>query len=155
MKALFIHLWVAVTFMLLGCQSPQTGEENHKSSYKLKQVDDHTWVSNLPPYELFSLLSRHISKKYEILSLNKKSLTLSTNWDKFVIKGRLFRNKLNITLFPYDRNYTEIVIKNEVEYHSEVKYSAAKSYDVWLPTTDITSELKELFILTKKAVNDL
>ena len=125
-----------------------------RDSYYLTRIDKNTWASNLAPHELLAVMARQVSEKYEVLSVDRKNLVVATNWDKFLIRNRLFRNRLHIILFPIKKNYTEIVLRNEVEYHSEVRYTKDKAFDVWVPTQDVTKELYNIFKVTKHALSE-
>ena len=73
-------------------------------------------------------------------------MTLQTDWDKFFIDGRLFRNRIHVSVFPVGPKQTEVVIRNSLEYFSGVSESVADtgSEGHWLPSPDITNEVANL-----------
>ncbi len=110
---------------------------------ELTNIDGNIWRSGMEPVALFNMISRLLAQRYLISNVDRRSLTIATDWDKFFIEGRLFRNRLSISVFPVGLRQTEVVIKNTVEYYSGSPNGgeAATSVVNWYPTPDITDEL--------------
>jgi hypothetical protein len=70
-------------------------------------------------------------------------MTLQTDWDKFFIDGRLFRNRVHLSVFPIGPKQTEVVIRNSLEYFSGSGEALADSGSEgqWLPSPDVTNEV--------------
>jgi|GEM_PF-647461 len=117
--------------------SPRSGE--------LQKVEGNTWRTSVPATRLFSLLGRSLSHNYLLSRVDRRNLTVHTEWDKFFIDGRLFRNRLIVSVFPVSARQSEVVIRNNLEYFSG---SPGKSEDMgesaWLPSPDITDEVTRL-----------
>lgn len=112
---------------------------------ELTHVDGNVWRTNVDAVQVFSMLSRSLSQNYLLTSVDRKNLSLNTDWDKFFIDGRLFRNRLSISVFPVGSRQTEVVVKNTVEYFSgnpnkPDQMSAAN----WLPSPDLTDEVSRV-----------
>lgn len=110
---------------------------------ELTNIDGNIWRSGMEPVALFNMISRLLAQRYLIQNVDRRSLTISTDWDKFFIEGRLFRNRLSVSVFPVGLRQTEVVIKNSVEYYSGSPNAADSNNSVvnWYPTPDITDEL--------------
>lgn len=112
---------------------------------ELTKVDGNVWRSSVDAVQLFNMLSRLLSQNYLLTSVDRKSLTLSTDWDKFFIEGRLFRNRLSISVFPVGHRQTEVVLKNSVEYFSGNPNNPQEmTLANWLPSPDITDEVSRV-----------
>ena len=120
----------------------------------LKKISQNTWASDMDPEQLLNTLARSLSESHEVLYVDRKNLTILTNWDKFLIQDKLFRNKIHIILFPVRENYTEVVIRNDVEYHSAVQYEKDHTIDIWIPTQDITKDVQTLYTKSKQALHE-
>jgi hypothetical protein len=94
-------------------------------------------------------MSRIISQSYIISAVDRKNMNIQTEWDKFFIDGRLFRNRINITVFPVGNRMTEVVIKNAVEYYSGSVEKQEQNM-AWLPSPDLTDEVNRLVLNTDK-----
>lgn len=115
--------------------------ENKMDSY-FQKVAQGVWRTPLPASEVFQVCAKLLSTHY-ILERADDEKFLLTQWDKFYIQGRLFRNKMSVSIFPINVRETEIVVKNNVEYHAPemMAKSVSEEYQ-WLPTQDITDEIK-------------
>jgi len=115
--------------------------ENKMDSY-FQKVTHGVWRTPLPASEVFQVCAKLLSTHYILDKANDEKYLL-TQWDKFYLQGRLFRNKMSVSIFPINVRETEIVIKNYVEYHAPemVAKTVAEEYQ-WLPTQDITDEIK-------------
>ena len=112
---------------------------------ELTNIDGNIWRSGMEPVALFNMASRLLAQRYLISNVDRRSLTISTDWDKFFIEGRLFRNRLSVAVFPVGSRQTEVVIKNIVEYYSGSPNGTEASQVVnWYPTPDITDELPKV-----------
>lgn len=97
------------------------------------------------PAQAFQLVNRVLAQNYIIARSDPTGLTVATEWDKFFIDGRLFRNRLHIALFSLAGKQTEIVVRNFVEYYaSDRPQAAAMEESGWLPCPDITDEVKQV-----------
>ena len=106
------------------------------------KVEGNVWRTAMDPRLVYQMTTRALSRSYIINSADKRNLSISTDWDKFFVEGRLFRNRMNVTVFSIGTRQTEIIIKNTVEYYSG---SPQNPIDVtasqWLPSPDITDEV--------------
>lgn len=107
-------------------------------------VKDNTWRTRVPALVLFPLVVRHLSESYIVSSTNPATFSVQTDWDKFFIGGRLFRNRMNISMFQVSPSMTEIVINNKVEYFQSANEQANYGDSDWIPTQDITNEKTSL-----------
>ncbi len=87
---------------------------------------------------------RHLSESYVIRTNDPRNMSIQTDWDKFFIGGRLFRNRLNISLFQLAGLDCEMIINNKVEYFQASEESSAYGESDWIPTQDVTNEKKQL-----------
>ena len=135
---------------LLGTMNrPSTRSESLPSAFResreLTHIEGNTWRTPVPASAAFQLVSRILSQSYIISHADRRELTIATDWDKFFVNGRLFRNRLSVTIFPVSAKSTEIVLKNSVEYYSGTQ---GKSDDLreanWLPTPDVTDEVPRI-----------
>jgi hypothetical protein len=114
----------------------------------LTRIEGNTWRTLAHPAIIFRIMFRLLSQNYVITSLDKKNFTLQTDWDKFFIDGRLFRNRMSVMVFPVGSRQTEVVVKNIVEYFAG--NSTKDEIITWLPTPDITDEIQKLVEQTNK-----
>jgi hypothetical protein len=120
----------------------QTQEPKIIKSTNFQKTDENSWSTSLSAVETFSVFSKIIAKSYIISSIDRKNLSINTDWDKFFIDGRLFRNRLSVSVFPVDMRNTEVVIKNTLEYLAKEENN--QQNQVWLPCPDITDEVKRI-----------
>ncbi len=113
------------------------------SPLHLTHIDGNTWRTSANPNVVYGIMTRIISQNYIIAAVDRKNFNVQTDWDKFFIDGRLFRNRLSVTVFPISARQTEVVIKNSVEYNTG---SIAKQEEnsAWLPSPDLTDEVNKL-----------
>ncbi len=110
---------------------------------ELVNVEGNTWRTTAPATRVFSLAGRALSQTYVLSRVDRRNLTLQTDWDKFFIDGRLFRNRLVVTVFPVGPRQTEVVIRNALEYQGAVAgRDTEASEGAWLPSPDITDEVE-------------
>ena len=109
---------------------------------ELTRVDGNVWRTSVDAGQVFAMLSRFLSQNYLLSSVDRKNLTMNTDWDKFFIDGRLFRNRLSISVFPVGQRQTEVVVKNSVEYFAGNPNKPEEATVAnWLPSPDITDEV--------------
>ena len=142
-----------------GPQLPSTFQQPNRYARKnmvrdlsplhLNRIEGNTWRTAANPAVVYGIMSRLLSQSYIIASVDRKNLNIQTDWDKFFINGRLFRNRMSVTVFPVGSRQTEVVIKNAVEYYTG---SMAKEDEntAWLPSPDLTDEVKKLVDNTDK-----
>lgn len=109
----------------------------------MKRVDENVWRTNMSAAVAFRTVTRVLSQNYVLQKVDKAGLTVSTEWDKFMVEKRMFRNRVTATVFPVSARSTEIVIKNDVQYYEGEK-SANMNQAHWLPTADITDEVSRI-----------
>jgi hypothetical protein len=77
--------------------------------------------------------------------VDRRNLSLQTDWDKFFIDGRLFRNRFVVSVFPIGPRQTEVLIRNNLEYFSGAAGQSGSQADGdWLPSPDVTDEVAKL-----------
>lgn len=109
-----------------------------------KQVAPSAWRCKVPADQLFPLVARHLSGSYILAQTDAGSRTIVTEWDKFFIGGRLFRNKMSVSLFPVSPLETELLIMNKLEYFQQNSERQAFGESDWIPTQDVTNERAQL-----------
>jgi hypothetical protein len=114
------------------------------NSLSLSHVEGNTWRTSAHPAMVFGIMSRILSQNYIINSLDRKNFNIQTDWDKFFIDGRLFRNRISIMVFPVGPRQTEVVVKNIVEYYTGSPNNKMEENSAWLPSPDITDEINKL-----------
>lgn len=129
---------------ILSQRFPSKGLIELPNAIGLTPVDGNTWRTSIHPAMVFGIMSRIISQTYIISSMDRKNFNLQTDWDKFFIDGRLFRNRINVMVFPVGPKQTEVVIKNIVEYYTGNPNYKMEENTAWLPTPDITDEIPKL-----------
>jgi hypothetical protein len=125
---------------------------NHRMALtplRLTHVDGNTWRTAANPLIVYGIISRLLSQNYIISSSDRKSMNIHTDWDKFFIDGRLFRNRMSVSVFPVGNRQTEVVIKNSVEYYSG-SVGKQEENTAWLPSPDLTDEVSKLVESTDK-----
>lgn len=122
--------------------SPQ--QQIFPNTLSLSHVEGNTWRTSAHPAMVFGIMSRLLSQNYIITSMDRKNFNLQTDWDKFFIDGRLFRNRINIMVFPVGPRQTEVVVKNIVEYYTGNPNNKLEENTAWLPSPDITDEINKL-----------
>lgn len=116
-----------------------------QDSGELVKVEGNTWRTALPATRVFSLLGRSLSQNYILSRVDRRNLSLQTDWDKFFIDGRLFRNRFVVSVFPVGPRQTEVLIRNTLEYFSGAAGQPGSQTDGdWLPSPDITDEVAKL-----------
>ncbi len=108
------------------------------------KVENNIWRTSLSAQQAFQAVSRVVAQNYIIAQTDRTQLTVTTDWDKFFIDGRLFRNRINAAVFPVSSHATEIVIRNSVEYYAADNKSSDIREANWFPTPDITDEVARL-----------
>ena len=114
-----------------------------KPSY-FKQINASTWRTRIRANVLYPLIVRHLSESYILKTSDSRAMNIQTDWDKFFIGGRLFRNRLSVSLFQLSAQDTELVVNNKVEYFQQPDEAAAYGESDWIPTQDITNEKSSL-----------
>lgn len=127
-----------------------TYPQNFQNTLSLTHIEGNTWRTQAHPAMVFGIMSRLLSQNYIINSMDRKNFNLQTDWDKFFIDGRLFRNRINIMVFPVAPRQTEVVLKNIVEYYSGNQNSKLEENSAWLPSPDITDEINKLIENTNR-----
>ncbi|APJ03551.1 hypothetical protein [Silvanigrella aquatica] len=118
--------------------------------FSLIHIDGNTWRTSAHPAMVFGIMSRILSQNYIIHAMDRKNMNLQTDWDKFFIDGRLFRNRINIMVFPVNPKQTEVVLKNIVEYYTGSSNNKIEENSAWLPSPDITDEINKLIDNTNR-----
>lgn len=121
-----------------------SGPSQTKRPTYFKQVSSSAWRCKVPADQLFPLVARHLSGSYILAKTDAGSRTIVTEWDKFFIGSRLFRNKISINLFPVSPLETELLIMNKLEYFQQNSERQAFGESDWIPTQDITNERAQL-----------
>lgn len=112
---------------------------------EMTRVEGNIWRTGLGPAQAFNMLARILSQDYILAASDRKNLNLQTDWDKFFLEGRLFRNRLSITLFPLGPRQTEVVVKNTVEYFAgNPNKPEESSSSAWMPSPDLTDEVARI-----------
>jgi hypothetical protein len=116
-----------------------------------QRLDKNTWrVASSAP-QLFQTVAKILSQNYIISKADRQTLSMSTEWDKFFIDGRLFRNRISINVFPYNQRASDLVIKNNIEYYTQTAQRVDENDPTqWLPTADVTDELERILEKTQK-----
>lgn len=122
----------------------QSQQQNFVNTLSLAQIDGNTWRTSAHPAMVFGIMSRLLSQSYIISSMDRKNFNIQTDWDKFFIDGRLFRNRISIMVFPVGPRQTEVIVKNIVEYFTGSPNAMKDDNNTWLPSPDITDEIKKL-----------
>ncbi len=126
--------------------SPQFGALQLPSTQPrfFKQITPTAWRTRVPAVQLFPLIVRSLSESYIVRKSDNRIMTVQTDWDKFFLGGRLFRNRLSVSLFQVSRQEAELVINNKVEYFQQESENKAFGESDWIPTQDITNEKEQL-----------
>jgi hypothetical protein len=109
----------------------------------LQQVDDNVWRTGLNAQLAFQTITRVLSQSYVLQKVDKSALLVTTEWDKFLVEGRMFRNRMFVTVFPVSKRSTEIVIRNDVQYYEGDKKNTMNQAQ-WIPTADLTDEVSRV-----------
>jgi hypothetical protein len=115
-----------------------------QSQVFFRPINHNTWRTRIPASSLYPIVLRHLSESYVIRTNDPRNMSIQTDWDKFFIGGRLFRNRLNISLFHLAGLDCEMIINNKVEYFQASEESSAYGESDWIPTQDVTNEKKQL-----------
>ncbi len=112
-------------------------------SMPMQKVGPNAWRTSVPANVAFQTLSRVLSQTYVLALNNKKQMKISTDWDKFLIDGRLFRNRVEAAVFPVTARSTEVVIQNVVQaYEGDNSVNLRESN--WIGTPDVTDEVQRI-----------
>jgi hypothetical protein len=115
-----------------------------------QRIDKNTWRVATSAGHLFQTIARVLSYTYIISKADRHALSLSTDWDKFFIDGRLFRNRISVNVFPHSPRTADLIIKNNIEYYTQNAQKADENSPTqWLPTQDITDELSRVLEKTQ------
>lgn len=116
----------------------------------MQRIDQNTWRVASKSNILFQTVAKILSQNYIIAQADRRTLSLSTDWDKFFIDGRLFRNRISINIFPSSMQSSDLIIKNNVEYYNSAATVSNENNQIpWLPTQDITNELDRVLEKTQ------
>lgn len=121
-----------------------------QNPFILSHIEGNTWRTQAHPALVFGIISRILSQNYIINSMDRRNFNLQTDWDKFFIDGRLFRNRINVMIFPVGPRQTEVVLKNVVEYYTGSPASKMEDNSSWLPSPDLTDEINKLIDSTNR-----
>jgi hypothetical protein len=115
-----------------------------------QRLDKNTWRVATSAGHLFQTIARVLSQSYIISQADRHALSLSTDWDKFFIDGRLFRNRISVNVFPHSARAADLIIKNNIEYYVQNNQKTDENSPTqWLPTHDITDELSRVLEKTQ------
>ncbi len=106
---------------------------------KVQKVDAQTWRIASHSGEVFDDILKTLSQQYIVQQVDKKNLSIVTDWDKFSVRGKMFRNRMSFRLF-HRISFTEVIIKNQVEQLQEL----GPNQITWVPTPDITTEVQRV-----------
>lgn len=121
------------------------------SPLMFQRLDKNTWRIAASAPLVFQTVARILSQTYILSQTDRRTFSLSTEWDKFFIDGRLFRNRVSINVFPLNSKFADLVIKNSIEYYTQNNAKLdTNSPDQWLPTQDITNEMDRILEKTQK-----
>lgn len=120
------------------------GYQQPLGNLELNKIDGNTWRTSAHPAMVFGIMARILSQAYIINSVDRKNFNLQTDWDKFFIDGRLFRNRMSVMVFPVGPRLTEVVVKNIVEYYTGNPNNKLEENSAWLPSPDLTNEVQKL-----------
>lgn len=116
-----------------------------------QRLDKNTWRIAASAQRLFQTVAKILSQTYIVAKADRQTLSMSTEWDKFFIDGRLFRNRISIHVFPFNQRTADLVIKNNIEYYTQTAQKIDEdSPTQWLPTQDVTDELDRILEKTQK-----
>lgn len=116
-----------------------------------QRLDKNTWRVAASAPQLFQTVAKILSQTYIISKADRQTLSMSTEWDKFFIDGRLFRNRVSINVFPFNPRASDLVIKNNIEYYTQTAQKVDENDPTqWLPTHDVTDELERILDKTQK-----
>ena len=118
-----------------------------------KQISPTSWRSRIQATKLFPLIQRHLMKSYILLQSDHVTHNIQTDWDKFFLGGRLFRNRMSVSLFQVSLQETEIVITNKLEYFQQEEERQSFGESDWIPTQDITNEKIQLIQSVSHTLN--
>ena len=123
-----------------------TAEQGNPPGYELRKVDGNIWRTGLEPPGVYQMVAKLVSQNYVIAAADRRNFTLSTDWDKFFIEGRLFRNRLSVSVFPVGIRRTDVVIRNVVEYFDGRTNRTDEDIATgsWLPSPDLTDEVPRI-----------
>ena len=112
---------------------------------ELVLVEGNKYRTTLQAKHVFQAVLRSLSQSYLLERVDKRNMTLNTDWDKFFIEGRLFRNRFIVSVFAIGPKRTEVSIRNHLEYFSgNAGNSSLQHEGAWLPSPDITDEVTRL-----------
>lgn len=115
-----------------------------------QRLDRNTWRVAAAAGPLFHTIARILSQTYIISQADRHALSISTEWDKFFIDGRLFRNRISVNVFPHAARSADLVIKNNIEYYVQSAEKIDENNPTqWLPTQDVTDELDRVLEKTQ------
>lgn len=121
-----------------------------RSPLLFQRLDKNTWRVATTAGHLFQTIARILSQTYIIAQADRHALSLSTDWDKFFIDGRLFRNRISINVFPHSARSADLIIKNNIEYYVQnAQKIDENSPTQWLPTQDVTDEVDRVLEKTQ------
>ena len=121
------------------------------SPLMFQRLDKNTWRIAASAPLVFQTVARILSQTYILSQTDRRTFSMSTEWDKFFIDGRLFRNRVSINVFPLNSKFADLVIKNSIEYYTQNNAKLdTNSPDQWLPTQDITNEMDRILDKTQK-----
>jgi hypothetical protein len=109
----------------------------------MPKVGENAWRTSVPAKVVFQNLSRILAQNYVLANVNRKQMTAATEWDKFLIDGRMFRNRVSVSVFPVTSRSTEVVVHNAVEYYEGDAAHTLKDSQ-WIPTGDVTNEVQRI-----------
>lgn len=112
-------------------------------SLPLQKVDANVWRTSLPAGVAFQTLTRILSQSYVLGQVDRKQMAIATEWDKFLIEGKMFRNRVSAGVFAISARSAEIVIRNSVEYYDGEKSMNLREAN-WVPTADVTDEVQRI-----------
>ncbi|MEY4064253.1 MAG: hypothetical protein RIR26_461 [Pseudomonadota bacterium] len=116
-----------------------------------QRLDRNTWRVATPAPLLYQTIAKILSQTYINAKADRQTLSLSTEWDKFFIDGRLFRNRVSINVFPLNQKNADLVIKNNIEYYTQSEHKVDENTPTqWLPTQDITDEMERILEKAQK-----
>lgn len=103
------------------------------------------WRIGLPAQETYRIVATVLAQSYIIARSDATQYTVATEWDKFFVESRLFRNRVHAAVFPLGPRETELVIRNVVEYYAGDQAQGAVVEDAgWLPCPDVTNEVRTI-----------
>lgn len=101
------------------------------------------WLIPERPGEVWNGVLNILLRHYNVQTVNQESGVITTEWDRFYLNQKVYRNKISLRVVNGPYQQTHLMVVNNVEVLQDGADAGSLS-PVWLPSKDTSQESERL-----------